>query len=203
MQILFLTNNQNSSDLISWLKNVAKERVVVRSKKVTIEDIKKIKPDFLISFNYKHIIKDDVIKLLPKRAINLHVSYLPWNKGANPNLWSFLENTPKGVTIHLIDKGVDTGNILVQQKVEFDENNDTLLSTYKALNKTLKELFKKNWTKIKSLKLKPKKQKGKGSIYKKKDFNKIKEILEDKKWNIKIKDLKINYLNFKKNENKK
>ena len=203
MQILFLTNNKNSGDLITWLKKVAKEQVVVKSKKISIKDIHKVNPDFLISFNYKHIIKDDVIKLLSKRAINLHASYLPWNKGSNPNVWSFLDNTPKGVTIHLIDKGVDTGAILIQQKVKFDENNDTLSSTYKALNETLKELFKKNWVKIKNFKLKPKKQKGNGSIYKKKDFEKIKKIIENKKWNIKIKALKNNYLNYKTNENKK
>ena len=61
--------------------------------------------DFIISFGYRHIIKEDIIDKFINKIINLHISYLPYNKGADPNLWSYLENTPKGVTIHYIDKG--------------------------------------------------------------------------------------------------
>ena len=38
----------------------------------------------------------------------MHISYLPFNRGAHPNYWSFKDNSPKGVTIHFIDNGIDT-----------------------------------------------------------------------------------------------
>ena len=50
-----------------------------------------------------------------KTLINLHISYLPYNRGSYPNYWSFKENTPNGVSIHHIDDGIDTGPVLVQK----------------------------------------------------------------------------------------
>ncbi|ANE35179.1 formyltransferase domain-containing protein [Campylobacter iguaniorum] len=41
--------------------------------------------DFLISYGYRYIIKENILSLFGDNAINLHISYLPWNKGADPN----------------------------------------------------------------------------------------------------------------------
>ena len=86
--------------------------------------------DFIISFGYRHIIKEDIINKFINKIINLHISYLPYNKGADPNLWSYLENTPKGVTIHYMDKGLDTGDIIVQKEVCGNIETDTLKTSY-------------------------------------------------------------------------
>ena len=51
--------------------------------------------------------------------INLHISYLPYNKGAHPNFWSWVKNTPKGVSIHLISEKIDAGDIIFQKKLIF------------------------------------------------------------------------------------
>ena len=79
---------------------------------------------------------------------------LPWNRGTDPNLWSFLEKTPKGVTIHRIDAGLDTGDILLQKEVNFDIRTDlykmTLASTYWELRDTMCQLFKDNWYLLKN-----------------------------------------------------
>ena len=50
--------------------------------------------EYAVSYRYRHIIRKAVIEYLNGNIINLHVSFLPWNRGADPNLWSFLENTP-------------------------------------------------------------------------------------------------------------
>ena len=39
------------------------------------------------------------------------LSYLPFNRGKNPNVWSIIESTPCGATIHKIDEKIDTGKI--------------------------------------------------------------------------------------------
>jgi len=65
--------------------------------------------EWLISYGYRHIFKPEVIQRFRGRIINLHISFLPWNRGVDPNQWSFLQDTPKGVTIHFIDEGIDLG----------------------------------------------------------------------------------------------
>ena len=80
--------------------------------------------------------------------INLHISYLPYNKGAHPNFWSFAENTPSGVTIHKIDNGVDTGNIIYQKLLDFELNKNrkklTFKKTYFKLISEIENLFVMN-----------------------------------------------------------
>jgi methionyl-tRNA formyltransferase len=101
--------------------------------------------DYIVSYRYRHIVPQRIVELYRNRIINLHISFLPWNKGADPNLWSFLEDTPKGVTIHYMDSGVDTGDILVQKEVFFDNNTETLKTTYESLNKEIVALFYTFW----------------------------------------------------------
>ncbi len=100
--------------------------------------------DFLLSYGYRHIIPEAVLEPFGVRAVNLHIAYLPWNRGADPNLWSFLEDTPKGVTIHLLDAGIDTGPILMQREIVVLEG-DTLRTTYDRLSHTIEELFCESW----------------------------------------------------------
>lgn len=124
--------------------------------------------------------------------INLHISCLPWNRGANPNLWSFLEDTPKGVTIHRMEKGLDKGDILYQREMLFDEASETLASTYRKLNEGIVELFKEHWTEIWEGTYPVTPQQRKGSYHALKD---IKELLRKRKienldWNMTVKEFK-------------
>lgn len=96
----------------------------------------------LVSHGYRHILPAQVFKIAP--AINCHISLLPWNRGASPNYWSWKEDAPKGVTIHEIDEGIDTGPILVQKEVLFGEN-ETLKSSYDRLQDELLEMFIEHW----------------------------------------------------------
>jgi len=98
----------------------------------------------LVSYGYRHVISREIIRSFPNKIINLHISYLPWNRGADPNLWSFLENTPAGVTIHYMDEGIDTGDIIAQEKLFFSPD-ETLRSTYDMLTKTIEKLFIQIW----------------------------------------------------------
>ena len=83
--------------------------------------------------------------MFPSRAINLHISYLPYARGAHPNFWSIIEGSPCGVTIHEIDPGLDTGPILLQEPIEFDLFSESFHSTYNKLQFLIEELFSCNW----------------------------------------------------------
>jgi len=68
--------------------------------------------DFIVSFGYRHILKEPILRSVARPIINIHISYLPWNRGADANFWSWFKHTPKGVSIHEIDAGIDTGPVL-------------------------------------------------------------------------------------------
>lgn len=104
--------------------------------------------DLIISFGYKHILSEELILSTKSPFINLHISYLPWNRGAHPNFWAFYDQTPSGVTIHMIEKDLDKGNIIFQKRVNFSKEEITFSSTYSRLIFELEELFILNIDKI-------------------------------------------------------
>ena len=161
MKILFL--GYSDCDILKFLEN-NEEIVTVWQEPISKELLKYY--DFAISYGYRHIIKEDCLGIIP--IINLHIAYLPYNRGADPNYWSFVDNTPSGVTIHNIDKGIDTGDILVQKKVKLSRR-ETLRSSYAKLQAEIQSLFIMNWDDIKSGRIKPKKQKDKGTYHKMSD----------------------------------
>ena len=179
MKILFL--GYKGCKLHKFLSS--KYTVVQTENKITFDDYKDV--DYIISFGYKHIIKKHIIDLFQANIINLHISYLPYNKGCHPNFWSFKDNTPKGVTIHLIDEGIDTGDILIQKEITFSKKENTLSKTYNRLIEEIQDLFIENCDNILNGNLKPKKQKGKGTFNYKKDLQKHKDLLT-KEWDTKI-----------------
>ena len=120
---------------------------------------------WVISYNYSYLVAADVIKSLHGRIVNLHASFLPWNRGASPNFWSFVEDTPKGVSIHFMDEGLDTGDLIAQQEVFFDEEKETFRSSYQILHEHMFRLFCQVWPSLSAGKLDGKKQKGKGSVH--------------------------------------
>ncbi len=185
--ILLLSNNDN----VKLLKDKLDKdyEVVLYHDKVTPEYIKELNPEIVISYNYSHIVKEDVIDLLGDKIINMHCSLLPWNKGASPNIWSFIEDTPKGVTIHVLEKGLDTGRLLLQEEVTFDEETETLASSYNKLQETIVDLLVSNLEDILDGNIVPTEQKGEGSYHRTSD---LKALLNGREidYNMTIKQFK-------------
>lgn len=180
MKVLFLTNGDVGAPLFRWLAERAD--VTSFSDPLTAELMQEFKPDLAVSYSYRHIIKADVLAL--GRFINLHISMLPWNRGADPNAWSILEDTPKGVTIHVIDAGLDTGPALFQRSIEFDDN-DTLGGTYAKLQALIQSLFMANWPAIRDGTATPIPYIGKGSYHNSREFAAIKEqVMGPEGWGV-------------------
>ncbi len=122
---------------------------LVETGKITLDDLSAAGVDFVVSYGYKHMVAANVLARFDGRAVNLHISHLPWNRGYYPNLWSFLEGTPKGVTIHHMDEGIDTGDIIAQRRTVFpDRDTETLASTYEILRRDIEALFRETWPAI-------------------------------------------------------
>lgn len=155
--------------LYSWLKEIG-EKVYYYSGNLTQKQVLFMSPDLIVSYNYSKLIAEDIIRLNKGKIVNLHISYLPWNRGSDPNFWSFIENTPKGVTIHEMISELDQGDILLQKEIFFDEDFETFQTSYDVLNREIVKLFKDHFLEIKTQKLRAHPQDGEGSCHKRKDF---------------------------------
>ena len=155
--------------LYEWLRERG-ENVELYSGRLSPEMLERLCPHWVISYNYSYIVGADVIESLRGRIVNLHASFLPWNRGASPNFWSFVENTPKGVSIHFMDEGLDTGDLIAQEELFVNEEEETFSSSYQVLNELMIRLFCRVWPKLLEGKPAGRKQEGVGSIHTMKDF---------------------------------
>jgi hypothetical protein len=114
---------------------------------ISLDHIVENDVDFIISYGYRTILGADIIRHLERRIINLHISYLPWNRGVYPNVWSWVEGTPKGVSIHVIDEGIDTGGLIAREEARFGPDQ-TLDSTYQSLRVQIERLFDQRWASV-------------------------------------------------------
>ena len=79
--------------------------------KDSIEKFKRITNDkYLLLLWWPHILKEISIKEF-EYIINIHPSMLPFGKGKYGYFWSIVNKEPFGASIHLVDRGIDTGNI--------------------------------------------------------------------------------------------
>jgi methionyl-tRNA formyltransferase len=113
----------------------------------TLAAMQALNPDIAISGLFGYILKSSFLQLLPGGCINVHPAFLPYNRGAYTNVWSIVEQTPAGVTIHYIDEGIDTGDIIAQVEVPV-EPIDTGESLYRKLEHSSIHLFQQTWPQI-------------------------------------------------------
>ena len=176
MKILYL--GPKSDKVYNFLKGLS--QVEITEDKITPEYISRF--DWVVSYGYRHIIKQNVIDASKNPIINLHISYLPWNRGGSPNYFSWKYNTPKGVTIHQIDKGLDTGDIYVQKEVEFS-GTETLSTSYNKLKMEIEDLFIANFDSIINFSILGSKQVGEGS------YHTTRELPPNIDYNTKVSDI--------------
>jgi methionyl-tRNA formyltransferase len=131
---------------------------------------------FLVSHGYRHIVRPHVVAAFPRRAVILHISYLPFYRGADPNFWSFIDGTPKGVTVHLIDEGLDTGEIIAQEEVEFAAQV-TLRESYEVLQAAMVDLFRRTWPTVRGGDFMSYPQREEGTSHRAAEFASIRERL--------------------------
>ncbi len=109
---------------------------------ISLNDIYDIDDLVFISLEFDRII--DISKFKSKSIYNIHFSLLPKYKGMYTSIWPILNGEKySGVTLHRIDNGIDTGNIICQQPVEIDIN-DTAKDLYLKLNIAGLKLFNEN-----------------------------------------------------------
>lgn len=124
----------------------------------------KQQPDLIVVYKMSELLKGNILKIPKKGSINLHASYLPKYRGSHPIFWTFYYCDLKpGVTVHYIDTGEDTGDIIYQDSFQlplgsteedFLEILETKLGT-KLLIKAIKAIENNEAPRIKQPKESP------------------------------------------------
>ena len=75
--------------------------------------------DLLLSLHYLFIIEKNLIDIPRLLAMNIHGGMLPNYRGRAPHIWAIINGEKSlGITIHKIDEGCDTGDIILQKEIE-------------------------------------------------------------------------------------
>lgn len=86
-----------------------------------INELKKINPDFIVTAAYGKILPIEILDIPKIAPLNVHASLLPKYRGAAPIQWSIINGeTVTGVTIMVMDEGMDTGDMLLKEEVEIE-----------------------------------------------------------------------------------
>ena len=136
--------NQNIINFI----NDKKIKTCIIEEKFNLEYLKKNNIELIINSGYGPIINEDIINTYSNKIINMHNSYLPNGRGIYPNLWSIFCNYQSGITLCYLDQDIDTGDIIIQKKINFKSDKITLKESWMILQQELSKTLIENWSSI-------------------------------------------------------
>ena len=120
LEIVFLTARYDSQD--SVLMDMAKENgipVIIHKNINTVEareEYAGYMADLFVSMSFNQIFKKDFINIPPLKTINCHAGKLPFYRGRNILNWALINDEKDfGITVHYVDEGIDTGDIILQR----------------------------------------------------------------------------------------
>ena len=98
----------------------------VRNNIEFLDEIKNLKPDVICVVAYGKILPKELLDIPRLGCINVHGSLLPQYRGAAPIQWAVLNGDKEtGITTMYMDVGMDTGDMILKEKVEIGENETT------------------------------------------------------------------------------
>ena len=91
-----------------------------------LNELSLIRPELIVVVAYGRILPESILNLPPFGCINIHASLLPKYRGAAPIQWAIINGEEfTGVTTMLMDKGLDTGDILLEEKIRISDEDTT------------------------------------------------------------------------------
>jgi methionyl-tRNA formyltransferase len=117
------TNAQESLQYASFIEIGKRKRIPIfkpdnPNMPEFVERMEMLKPDLFIAVGYTNLLKDALLSIPRLLSVNFHASLLPAYRGKSPLFWA-LRHREKwaGLTVHAMDPGLDTGDIIYQVKV--------------------------------------------------------------------------------------
>lgn len=129
IEIKFICVRFDTQDKI--LENLAIENSIEYLKNQNVnssEFIEQIKPfdcDLFVSMSFNQIFRTEIINLPKLKTINCHAGKLPFYRGRNILNWALINDEKEfGITVHYVDEGIDTGDIIVQETYQITDSDD-------------------------------------------------------------------------------
>jgi methionyl-tRNA formyltransferase len=109
--------------------------------------LRDLEPDYIVCVHFPYIVPEAVLAIPRGGVLNLHPAFLPYNRGWHTPSWAIWEQTPIGATLHFMDTGVDTGDIVHQAELPVSPG-DTAHTLYEKLLKLEMEVFAEAWPRL-------------------------------------------------------
>jgi methionyl-tRNA formyltransferase len=95
------------------------------------------------------LVTKNLLRITKLGFINTHPSLLPHNRGKHYNFWAIVEQRPFGVTLHFVDEGIDSGDIICQVPIpcSWEDNGQTL---YVKAQNSMITLFQEAYPQIRA-----------------------------------------------------
>lgn len=176
-----LNNNRNDIGLIGVTEpneimrrakaaGVQVEQFVDSQQMVEAITGRQLAPDIGLLLWWPKIIREPLISLPRNGFVNTHPSLLPYNRGKHYSFWAIIENAPFGVTMHFVDEGVDTGDIIAQESISV-EWTDSGESLFIKAREAMISLFKKTYPAITDVRImRTPQSKSEGSYHRSEDI---------------------------------
>lgn len=122
------------------------------------DEIKKLEPDFFVTFAFGQILSQDVLDIPKYETINLHASLLPKYRGANPIQISLLNGDEKtGICTMITELGLDCGDVCMVEEIELSIQTN-LENLFEEVSEKAPQLIEKTLIGLKNSTISPTKQ---------------------------------------------
>jgi methionyl-tRNA formyltransferase len=90
-----------------------------------INKVKNYHCDLFVSMSFNQIFRKEIFNIPPLKTINCHAGKLPFYRGRNILNWALINDENEfGITVHYIDEGIDTGDIILQRTYPISDDDD-------------------------------------------------------------------------------
>lgn len=184
--ILDTKNRGNYNDkIISIFTSLYnKEKILYNDKLIDknfLSKLEELQPNFGILAWWPYILKGKILSIPKIGWVNFHPSYLPFNRGKHPNFWCLVDETPCGVSLHFIDEGIDTGDLIFKKEIPVTWE-DTGQTIYEKSREAIITLFKEKFHTIKQNPKRIQQNLEDGSFHKSSEMDDICRINLDEKY---------------------
>lgn len=120
LQIVFMTVRYDKRDSVllglAEKYNIPLELSENINSPIFIDTVKKYQADLFVSMSFNQIFGDEIRNLPKQKTINCHAGKLPFYRGRNILNWALINDEREfGITVHYMDAGIDTGDIILQE----------------------------------------------------------------------------------------
>jgi methionyl-tRNA formyltransferase len=153
-QALLLSDQDRASHdaaLVTLCERAGISPPVIRGRQLSsaasVECLQALELDYIVCVHFPYLLRRPVLDTASRGVLNLHPSYLPYNRGWHTPTWAILDGTPAGASLHYVDESLDTGDIVCQRHAVIDPA-DTAHTLYAKLKKLEVQVFREGWQQI-------------------------------------------------------